>query len=424
MFRQSLKTEKDGVGMADEVATMQPKTVKREKIQRGSVTYYKAIIALFIGSLVAFGAEYCVQPIIPVLARDFSLEPTTASLAVSFGTGGMAVAMLFIAGLAHKLRRRQVMVLALVGSIILAMLIGISQYFQLILLMRLCQGLLLAGFPPMAVAYINEEFEGSVIGTAVGIYVSGSSIGGLVGRIILSTLTDWWSWRPALLALAVFYLILIVAFVILLPRPEHVKPKHGQSKSMLAEFSRLMHNKFLVADYLVAMIVMGSFVCVYNFISYVLLAPPYSMTQTEIGLVYLLYLLGTLSSTVMGMMADSTGNGVVISLSIVCMIGGALLSLAGPLLLKLAGIGLFTFGFFGAHSADCSWAGRLDKGDKAEISAMYMLFYYIGASTFGSIGGKFLTHWGWDGVVGFLTVLLIIGLGISRWMTTHVSKDV
>ena len=185
-----------------------------------------------------------------------------------------------------------------------------------------------------------------------------------------------------------------------------------------------MHNKFLVADYLVAMIVMGSFVCVYNFISYVLLAPPYSMTQTEIGLVYLLYLLGTLSSTVMGMMADSTGNGVVISLSIVCMIGGGLLSLAGPLLLKLAGIGLFTFGFFGAHSADCSWAGRLDKGDKAEISAMYMLFYYIGASTFGSIGGKFLTHWGWDGVVGFLTVLLIIGLGISRWMTTHVSKDV
>lgn len=41
---------------------------------------------------------------------------------------------------------------------------------------------------------------------------------------------------------------------------------------------------------------------------------------------------------------------------------------------------------------------------------MYMLFYYIGASTFGTIGGTFLSNYGWNGIVVFETVILTIGL--------------
>lgn len=59
-----------------------------KKIHSGTKDYRQAIVALFLGSMVAFGSEYCVQPIIPLLAESFSLDPATASLAVSFGTGG------------------------------------------------------------------------------------------------------------------------------------------------------------------------------------------------------------------------------------------------------------------------------------------------------------------------------------------------
>ena len=41
---------------------------------------------------------------------------------------------------------------------------------------------------------------------------------------------------------------------------------------------------------------------------------------------------------------------------------------------------------------------------------MYMLCYYIGASTFGTIGGTFLSNYGWSGIVVFETVILTIGL--------------
>lgn len=116
------------------------------KIHSGTREYWQAIVALFLGSMVAFGSEYCVQPIIPLLAESFSLDPATASLAVSFGTGGMALAMLLIAEFAKRLPRKEVMSLALIVAAILAIFMAVSDYFGLILLLRLCQGCLLAGW--------------------------------------------------------------------------------------------------------------------------------------------------------------------------------------------------------------------------------------------------------------------------------------
>ena len=69
-------------------------TQVRNYIEKGTGEYWRAIVMLFLGSVAAFGAEYCLQPIIPVLAKEFDLMPATASLAMSFGTAGMAMAMI------------------------------------------------------------------------------------------------------------------------------------------------------------------------------------------------------------------------------------------------------------------------------------------------------------------------------------------
>ena len=48
---------------------------------------------------------------------------------------------------------------------------------------------------------------------------------------------------------------------------------------------------------------MGVFVCAYNYIGFRLAAPPFSLSQTTIGFIFVLYLLGAVSSTVMGDLA-------------------------------------------------------------------------------------------------------------------------
>ena len=169
-----------------------------DNINRGTRDYRIAILALFFGSVVAFGAEYCVQPIIPVFTETFGLEPAIASLAVSCGTAGMSGAMILIAIFAKRLPRKKVMAAGLIIASLLAILMSFSESFVLILIARFIQGMLLAGFPAMAIAYIDEEFDAAIIGSVVGIYVAGTSIGGLVGRMLLSFFTDIFDWRTAL----------------------------------------------------------------------------------------------------------------------------------------------------------------------------------------------------------------------------------
>lgn len=368
-------------------------------IKTNTARYWTAIFVIFLGSMAAFGAEYCVQPLIPVIAKDFSLDPATGSLAVSAGLLGMAIAMLFIAGIGPRLDRKKVTACALTVSAVLTIVIGYSENFYWILAFRFVQGVILAAFPSLMIAYINEEFEPSNIGSVLGIYIGGNAVGGLAGRLLVSAVTDIFNWRIALMAIGVLYCVIGVLVFVLLPRPKFVRqvPENGLHFGKV--IGSILHNKRLMLVYLIAFCAMGAFVSVYNFITYVLLHEPYNLSQTVIGFLFFTYLVGTFSSAYMGRKTDSLGNGRVVGISVGLAIIGLLITLLLPLWCKILGLVVFTFGFFGCHTGACGWVGRLNKGDKASSSSLYMFFYYAGASGLGTVGGFFLQHYGWGGVV-------------------------
>ena len=378
-------------------------------IQKGTRQYWQAISALFLGSLAAFGLEYCVQPIIPILAREFGLTPSSASLAVSFGTGGMAVSMILIAGLAGMLDRKKIMSIALSLSAILILLMAISPSFYLILVLRLLQGLLLAAFPSLAIAYINEEFSPNIVGLAVGIYVSGTTVGGLFGRLALSALTDLFSWRVGLAAIGVLFLIISIWFYFSLAKSRQHVPSKTWSAGFIRGLLETLRNKELIKIYLIAFAAMGSFVAIYNYIAFTLMAAPYNLSQTSIGALFTVYLVGTFSSTFMGGLSDKYGNGKILSLSIGIMLAGAAITLLPSLIIKIAGLAVFTFGFFGTHFIASSWAGKSCQTDKAQGTALYMLIYYTGASVIGTLGGVLLTKYDWPGLI-MLVITILCGV--------------
>lgn len=382
-------------------------------IDKGTKEYKLALVMMFFGSLAAFGAEYCLQPVIPILAADFDLSPTTASLSMSFGTIGMAVSMLLIASISKYLERKKVMVLALGISALIILAMSFTEQFTLILLLRFVQGILLAGFPSLAVAYINEEFNPKIIGAAIGVYVAATPLGGLVGRILISTLTDFASWRIGLMIAGVLYLISAVMMWIFLPPSLNKKIEHGRIHIAWREFFGLLKNRKIMMIYGIAFCAMGCFVCTYNFISYVLMNEPYNLSQTVIGFIFVLYLVGSVSSAIMGTLSDHYGHGIIIIISMIIQFAGIIITGFSPLIVKILGLAVFTYGFFGVHSNACAWAPQSCKNDKAQVSALYMLFYYAGASALGTVGGVFLTEYGWLGIVVFESIILIVGFVIS-----------
>lgn len=375
-------------------------------IQKGTSQYWKAISALFLGTLAAFGMIYCTQPLIPVFSKEFALTPSTASLAMSFTNGGMALSMVAIAGVAGFLNRKITMSVALFGSAVLTAAVVLSSDFTMILLCRAAQGILLAGFPAIAMAYINEEFEPDITGLVIGIYISGTSIGGLCSRLLVSALTDFFSWQIALGCIGILGFFIGIWFWFGLPQSKHFVPQKHLPRNIGRDLLQNLRDPLIIRLYLIAFAIMGSFMAVYNFIGYSLMAPPYNFSQTAVGGLFTLYLIGTFSSTFMGGMADRYGNAKILCLSIFLMLFGGIVTLAASLLIKIIGLAVFTFGFFGSHSTACSWVGKNCLGDKARAASLYLLFYYIGASVIGTTGGVFLFHYGWSGVILFVGAVL------------------
>ena len=382
-------------------------------IQKGSAPYWQGISALFLGSLVTFALLYSTQPLIPIFSEEFTLTPSYASLSISLTTGFLAFFMLILSWISDARGRKLIMAISLLSSAILTVIAAFTNNFLVLLALRALQGMMLAGFPAIAMVYINEEFDPTVTGLVMGIYVSGTSIGGLIGRVVVSTLTDYFSWHIALAGIGIMSLLISIWFWISLPDSRHFLPKKRLPTEMMSALSRNLRHPALLALNVIGFLIMGGFITLYNYIGYSLMSSPYYLSQTVVGCIFFVYIVGTFSSMYMGRLADHMGSPKVLCLSIGIMLVGCLITLDGNLYIKILGVAILTFGFFGSHSVASSWVAKCALLDKAQASSLYLLFYYLGGSVIGTMGGNFLSYYGWDGVVYLISISLLAALFLA-----------
>jgi YNFM family putative membrane transporter len=160
-------------------------------------------------------------------------------------------------------------------------------------------------------------------------------------------------------------------------------------------------------------LLMGSFVTIYNYIGYRLVAPPYNLSQTEVGMIFTVYLVGIVSSALVGDLAGRIGRRKVLWATILVMLAGVCLTFVGGLAGIIGGMAVMTFGFFGAHSVASSWVGLRARQNKAQASSLYLFFYYLGSSIVGWSGGLCWAAWRWHGVGGYIALLLGLAFGLS-----------
>ena len=116
----------------------------------------------------------------------------------------------------------------------------------------------------------------------------------------------------------------------------------------------------------------------------------------------------------MGKLADSFGRSKTLTIAMAFTLAGCLMTLLVPLVFKIVGLGIFTFGFFGAHATASGWVGQIAPKYRSQASSFYLLFYYAGSSIVGVSGGLFWSAYGWKGVIGLIAALLVIAFMVKR----------
>ncbi|UVW29791.1 MFS transporter [Massilia sp. H6] len=388
-------------------------TGARGPIAAGSPDFRRINRAMAFGGFSVFAMLYCVQPLMPLLARDFSLTPAQGSLALSVSTATLAVALLVSGALADRIGRKQIMVASMVGGALLTLLSSFAlDYIQLVGA-RALLGLVLGGLPAVAMAYLSDEIEGASLGLSMGMYIGGSALGGMSGRVLSSIVSDVTSWRIALALLGVAGLYAAWEFSRSLPPSRHAGIVHVRGPGWRDGLRIHLRDAGLPWLFVLPFLMMGVFVSLYNYIGYRLLAPPFGLSQSEVGAVSLLYLLGIVSSMWAGKLADRLGRRNVLWLVLGIMLAGLLVTLHDSVAAIVLGTGLATFGFFASHSVASSWVGRRARPPQALASSIYLFSYYVGSSVIGWCTGYVWEHWAWPGVVAALGALLGVALGIA-----------
>ena len=380
--------------------------------------FRNANIALFLGAFNTFAIMNSTQPILPNLASEFRLLPASASLAQSVTTLTLAFCLLVAGSISEVYGRKVVMSISAVTSSILAILSGFSATFDMLLVTRVLQGIALAGLPAIAMAYISEEFDKKDIPFAMGLYISGNTVGGMSGRLIIGLIANIFTWRTALIFIGVIGLLNSIGFVLLLPESRHFIAKRMDVRSLAGSLLDHIRNPKLLLIYGMSFLMMGSFVSIYNYIGFELIAPPYLLDKRLVSFVFLIYLTGTFSSTFLSSLSARHRRSHIIIPSMLIMIAGITMTLSGILAVTILGVALFTFGYFGCHPINSAWVAGIAKSSKAQASSLYLFFYYAGASVGGTVSGIFYQLNGWTGIVIAVSSFVLISLVFLIVLTT------
>jgi YNFM family putative membrane transporter len=377
----------------------------------------RARIALFLAGFATFSLIYCTQPLLPEFAAEFHLSAAASSLALSLTTGCLAFSILCAGALSESLGRRGLMFGSMAAAAVLNFISAIAPTWETMLVARALEGLLLGGVPAVAMAYLAEEVPPKLLGAAMGLYIGGTAFGGMTGRVAIGALTQLMSWRAAMGTVALIDLAVACAFVWLLPRSRNFTIQRGlKPGSHLRAWRDHLRDTALSPLFMIGFLVMGAFVTVYNYAGFRLAAEPFLLNQTEIGLIFLVYIFGIFASYSAGSLADRFGRPTV-------MIGGGLVFLAGlglttlhTLTAIIAGIAVVTVGFFIVHSVASSAVGRTATRNRGHASSLYLLAYYVGSSVLGSVGGWAWRVDGWNAVAGYGAALIALVLLAAAMM--------
>jgi predicted MFS family arabinose efflux permease len=347
------------------------------------------------------------------LQRVFNASELQVSLTVGATILGVAVAAPFTGMIAERRGRKKVIVPALFLLTIPTALAGTSETLSQLIVWRFAQGLFVPGIIAVILAYINEEWAGRGVGSAMSAYITGTVIGGFLGRFISGIVANHLNWRSSFFIISALNLTGAILVRNWLPNAKNfVKAEH--MRQALTDLVRHFRNPRLLANFGMGFTVLFSLVGCFTYANFYLAASPFHLDTAELGSIYFVYLLGVVITPQSGRLLDRFGFGRAAFLYCGMMIAGLILTLTKSLPVVITGLAFFSSGAFVAQAAASVQTGTIAGRARSSAAGLYVTFYYLGG-TVASVATDFFWQWHrWPGCVALLGAASLISLWLGH----------
>jgi YNFM family putative membrane transporter len=363
---------------------------------------------LNFATIAVFADLYTTQPMLPILSRKFGVSPATAGLTISVLVLMIALVSAPYGFLSDILGRKPVMVASCAALAIPTFLCALAPSFTALMVFRGAQGLLMPGVTAIAVSYLGDHYAGADLGPKVGGWIASTVAGGLTGRVVSGLIASWIDWRAPF----VFFGLWTLAGAIVLWRTVPAS-KPGQTvrfglayRGMFGHF----RNRRLVGAFLIGAGVFFATIGVFTYLPYYLTAAPFNLSTAAVSSIYIVYLAGVVTSLTSGRMVRRVGPRGLMGGGLAVAALGITLTNVPALSFVLLGLVVLCIGMFMVQAIAPAFVNANARVVKGGAGALYVSFYYFGASLGSAIPGYAWQVWGWWGVIASCLCALLVGL--------------
>ena len=380
-------------------------------------------IAVGLAGYCAFVNLYSPQAILPLLSTEYGAGAAEISTIMTAGTLAIALTAPFTGTVADVLGRKRVIVAAMLIVAVPTIMAAMAPSLGALIFWRFVQGLVLPPIFAVTIAYIGDEWPAHEATAAAGVYTSGASLGGFSGRFVTGILSDLFGWREAFVVLALISVAGALAMAVLLPRERKFVRSEGliaSGKQMLRHF----RNPQLLATYAVGFGVLFNFIATFTYIGFRLAAAPYNFSPTALGAIFVVYLVGSAMTPLIGMAVGRFGRRHFMIGIIALWIVGIGLTLLEPLWSILLGLTLCASCGLLCQAVSTGYVAITAQAGRSSAVGLYVTSFYVGGSFGAALGGIAWTLAGWPACVAMVALMLAIMAIIVVTAWTRTSKAV
>jgi predicted MFS family arabinose efflux permease len=366
-----------------------------------------------LAGVCTFLSVYCTQPLLPLLREVFHASELQVSLTVSATILATAFTAPIIGMIAERRGRKKVIVPSLFLLTIPTALVATATSLHALIFWRFAQGIFVPGVIAVMLAYVNEEWAGRGVGRAMSAYVSGTVLGGFLGRFIVGVTATHWHWRGGFAVLAALNLAgALVVRSWLPPAKNFVRAEH--LSQVLDQAREHLRNPRLLANFGMGATVLWALVGCFTYVNFYLAGAPFHLNSAQLGSIFFVYLFGVVVTPQSGRFLDRFGFRHTTVLYCAMMIVGLLLTLIPSLPVIIVGLAIFSSGMFVAQAAGTVQTGAIAGRARSSAAGLYVTFYYLGG-TIGATVTDWFWHWAaWPGCVALLGGVSLVSLWLAR----------
>lgn len=366
---------------------------------------------------------YYLQPLLPVLAADFGLDPSRSGYLVTFTQAGYALGVLLLVPLGDTMDPRRLLSWLLSFNITGSVLAATSQNFSSFAAASIVLGITSAA-TMVLVPYVASLAPAESRGEKVGQMMTGALLGILLAWTVAGLVADLAGWH------AMYYISSVVVafllFSILRAIPKRLVAERTTYRQLLVSvfevaraFPELRWRSFYGA------LGLASFSAMWTGLPLLLSAYPYNLSSSTIGFFGLTGVAGALFSPVVGRLGDrGWAQKMTCFLTVTLLAAWFVASRAGQgIWIVILGAVLLNIGVMGLQVTHQSVIYRLDAAARSRITAIFITFGFVGAALGSAAAMASFTRWGWIGVCAAGAALPVVLLGSWGFRSLILSRQ-